>query len=211
MTAQEIYDSLKVYGNSVETTICHLHKPTAKIPCCLNPIFKCDNSSHTKVVDFDCITSNYCKSQGIKTYSSADALSYKDKYLLFIEIKGWRQFIKNELHDKYDKTKIENKELSYNLDKKLNESIIVCQQIISPDTIVADENIIYILVIDTDIKKQDAQTQLLYNLNTLATSSSSIYVAINNITETHLQHSVKQSVRKIRTFCQNLDNIYSNI
>ena len=130
---------------------------------------------------------------------------------MFVEIKGWRKFIEHQLQNKYDETEIKAKEESYNLNKKLEDSITICQQIISPNNFIADNNIVYILVIDTDTNPKDAKSQLLQNLNILAYNSSSIYITISNITDAHLQQSVKRIVRKIRTYCQNFDSIYANL
>ena len=210
MAAQEIYNKVKICGNLKETTICHLHQPQ-RIPCCLDAKYKCAHVSTYGVLDLDTIVSNYCKSKGLKTHSSADALSFKDDNLLFIEIKGWRKFIEYQLQNKHDETEIKAKEDSYNLDKKLEDSITICQQIISPDNFIADDKIVYILVIDTDTSSRDAKSQFLQNLNILAYNSSSIYITISDITEDHLQQSVKRAVRKIRVYCQNFDKICANL
>ena len=73
MTAQEIYNKVKNCGNLKETTICHLHQPQ-RIPCCLDAKYKCTHVSTSGVLNLDEIVSDYCKSKGIKTYSSTDAL-----------------------------------------------------------------------------------------------------------------------------------------
>ena len=210
MTAQEVYEIIKNYGNYNETTICHLHKPQ-NIPCYLDPNFNCTNISHTQLLDFDKVTTDYCSDHDKEIYSSTDALSYKSNHLLFIEIKGWRQFVLYQLQNKFNQAKIEKQENEYNLNKKFEESILVCKDIITPNTFPADENIIYILIIDTDSKRQDAKYQLLQNLNTLAYDSSSIYVTIDKVTDAHLQESVKRPVRKMRVFCQNFDQIFNNL
>ncbi|MBO7055765.1 MAG: hypothetical protein J6W37_10385 [Bacteroidales bacterium] len=202
MTAKEIFDRVKKYGNSVETTICYLHKPQGN-SCCLDEKYKCSKISQKSVLDFDEITKEFCKNQGISPYSSTDALSYKTDSLLFIEIKGWRQFIK--YHSTLTKDSILKQEEKYNLNKKLEDSISVCKKIINPNAFVTDDKIVYVLVIDTEVKQQDARVQLLQNLNILAYDSSSIYITISEITKTHLQQSVKRPIRKIRVFCQNFD------
>ena len=76
MAAQEIYNKVKTCGNSIETTVCHLHQPQ-RIPCCLDAKYKCAHVSTSRVLDLDTIVSDYCKSKGLKTHSSADALSFK--------------------------------------------------------------------------------------------------------------------------------------
>jgi hypothetical protein len=210
MTAQEIYNKVKTCGNSIETTVCHLHQPQ-RIPCCLDAKYKCAHVSTSRVLDLDTIVSDYCKSKGLKTYSSTDALSFKADNLLFVEIKGWKKFIEHQLQNKHDETKIKAKEESYNLNKKLEDSIVICQQMISPNNFISDNNIVYILVIDTDTNPKDAKSQLPQNLNILAYNSSSIYITISDITDAHLHQSVKRTVRKIRTYCQNFDSTYANL
>ena len=211
MTAQEIYDFIKNNYSSAETTICYLHQPRPHVACCLDAQFKCSNPSQTKVLNFDQVTSEYCESVGTSVCSSTDALSYKNNYLLFVEIKGWRQFINYALNNTFDKDKIEGQENKYDLNKKIEESISTCENIIAPHVMLADDKIIYILIIDTGIKQQEANVQLLQNLNLLAYDSSSIYKKIDEVTSSHLQESVKRPIRKMRVYCQNFDNIYAGI
>lgn len=198
MTAEEIYNRIKAYGDSEETTICHLHKPESnKIACCLNPNFKCGNISLTKVIDFDRIKEKYCIGN-IKSYSSVDAILHKTQYLLFVEIKGTKQLVR------YSKNS-EGAIKKFNLNKKLEESILVCKNIIAPNDFINDSNVIYILVIDSAIPKQDARIQFLRNLNTLA----DFYVV--KIANEHLQQSVKRPVRKILAYCQKFDEKIESI
>lgn len=211
MTAQEIYNHIKNQYSSSETTICHLHQPRPHVACCLDAQFKCSNPSQTKVLNFDQITSDYCSNQGISVCSSTDALSYKNNYLIFVEIKGWRQFIKYSLSNAYNKDKIEDQESKYDLNKKIEESISTCEKIIAPDSMPVDDEIIYILVIDTSTKQHGAKWQLLQNLNLLAYDSSSIYRTIDDVTERDLQSSIKRPIRKMRVFCQNFDKTYAGI
>lgn len=211
MTAQEIYNHIKNQYSSSETTICHLHQPRPHVACCLDEQFKCLNPSQIKVLNFDKITSDYCSNQGISVCSSTDALSYKNNYLIFVEIKGWRQFVKYSLNNTYDKDKIEDQESKYDLNKKIEESISTCENIIAPNSMLSDDKIIYILIIDTSIKQQKANVQLLQNLNLLAYDSSSIYRTIDDVSGSHLQESVQRPIRKMRVFCQNFDKTYAAI
>ena len=59
----------------------------------------------------------------------------------------------------------------------------------------SDDKIIYILIIDTSIKQQKANVQLLQNLNLLAYDSSSIYKKIDDVTGSHLQESLLSKLR----------------
>lgn len=211
MTAQEIYNHIKNQYSSSETTICHLHQPRPHVACCLDEQFKCSNPSQIKVLNFDHITSEYCGNQGISVCSSTDAISYKNRYLIFVEIKGWRQFIKYSLSNAYNKDKIEDQESKYDLNKKIEESISTCEKIIAPDSMPVDDEIIYILVIDTSTKQHGAKWQLLQNLNLLAYDSSSIYRTIDDVTERDLQSSIKRPIRKMRVYCQNFDKTYAGI
>lgn len=211
MTAQEIYDIIKSNYSSAETTICYLHQPRPHVACCLDAHFKCSNPSQTKVLNFDQVTSEYCESVGKSVCSSTDALSYKNNYLLYVEIKGWRQFINYAINNTFDKDKIEKQENRYDLNKKIEESISTCEKIIAPHDMLSDDHIIYIHIIDTSITQQEAQVQLLQNLNLLAYDSSSIYKKIDDVTDEDLQESVKRPIRKMRVFCQNFDKTYAGI
>ena len=211
MTAEEIYNFIKSNYSSAETTMCYLHQPRPHVACCLDAQFKCSTPSQTKLLNYDQITSEYCKSIGKSVCSSTDALSYKNNYLIFVEIKGWRQFVKYSLNNTYDKDKIEDQESKYDLNKKIEESISTCENIIAPNSMLSDDKIIYILIIDTSIKQQKANVQLLQNLNLLAYDSSSIYKKIDDVTGSHLQESVQRPIRKMRVFCQNFDKTYAAI
>jgi len=79
-------------------SVCELHKPCATAPRCSLELAK-------RFVNFDDVKTAYCKEHQMISCASVDGLSIKNEKLLFVEIKGWADF----LH--YQKKNVEKKRL----------------------------------------------------------------------------------------------------
>ncbi|MDM8566167.1 hypothetical protein QUF74_11015 [Candidatus Halobeggiatoa sp. HSG11] len=89
----------------------------------------CCPYSKTEVIDFDATKDKICKEANLQTFKSCDALKVlpKLKRLDFIELKGFRQFIKR------------NNPNEKQIDKQIKKFDLV-------DKIIASNNIIYLLI-----------------------------------------------------------------
>ena len=67
-------------------SVCELHKPCATVPRCSLELAK-------RFVNFDDVKTAYCKEHQMISCASVDGLSIKNEKLLFVEIKGWADFL----------------------------------------------------------------------------------------------------------------------
>lgn len=108
--------------------------------------------------------------------ASVDGLSEKNEKLLFVEIKGWVDFL--QYQKKNVEKKIKKQVSGYDFIKKLKDSIDICNDYASNPKFCNADHLAYIIVTDIDIKEQPLQT-LQGNLMALAQTSSSLEVLCN--------------------------------
>lgn len=77
-------------------SVCELHKP-----CATNP--RCSLEPARRFVNFDDVKTAYCKEHQMISCASVDGLAEKNEKLLFVEIKGWADFLQ------YQKKNVEEK------------------------------------------------------------------------------------------------------
>lgn len=173
---EEIY-KLIIKKLSIEPdTICTLKKP-----CSL--INNCTSIQSYKVIDFDYAKMILDKSLKQATiYSSVDALTFTNSYLCFIELKGWRKFLEHQPISNNINASDREKEVlgnridkqlrAYDFQKKLIDSIRLCEKITSTENLIQDISIIYILATDIDTSNNPLAL-FTQELNVLANYSSS--------------------------------------
>lgn len=94
------------------STICELHSP-----CLKNN--QCKYRSNVQVVDFDKCKDKYCSETNTQSLKSVDALLLLSNCIYLIEIKGWRDFVKN---NKVTDTNIAKQINRFELGKKYVDS-----------------------------------------------------------------------------------------
>lgn len=130
------------------TSICRLHKPCATKG-------ECDVEQRFALLDFDAVKDKWCKARKEVPCSSADALAAKDMHLCFLEMKGWKMFIKKRLDlltAEGDKELFIDRQLqSYDFQEKLYDSIRICEDELGVEDLSSNCDIIYLLVTDVDV------------------------------------------------------------
>ena len=179
-------------------SVCELHKPCATIP-------RCSLESAKRFVNFDDVKTAYCKEHQMISCASVDGLSVKNEKLLFVEIKGWADFL---LYQKKNlERKIEKQVSGYDFIKKLKDSIDICNDYASNVNFCDVDHLAYIIVTDIDIKDQPLQT-LQSNLMSLAETSSSLEVLCNKCMLSKIS-----SIKGVHTYykqCKELDAFIDN-
>lgn len=166
----ELYDYLKSKYNLTDQTLCDLHKP-----CESNR--QCDEEQKdTAIINFDKVMSSYCSNNKQKTMSSVDGLTCNSNSIIFIEIKGWKEYLKYAKNLK--KEKIQKQVDTYNFGGKLIESMAVCVKESENNDFFKPINVAYIIV--TDINNNDLDN-FAFNLNALAGTTSSLENTCNEV------------------------------
>lgn len=168
-TASELISFLVKDKHFSLCSVCELHKPCATTP-------RCSWKPAKRFVNFDDVKTAYCKEHQVISCASVDGLSEKNEKLLFVEIKGWVDFL--QYQKKNVEKKIEKQVSGYDFVKKLKDSIDICNDYASNPKFCNADHLAYIIVTDIDIKEQPLQT-LQGNLMALAQTSSSLEVLCN--------------------------------
>lgn len=197
-TASELISFLVKDKHFSLCSVCELHKPCATTPrCSWKPV--------KRFVNFDDVKTAYCKEHQVISCASVDGLSEKNEKLLFVEIKGWVDFL--QYQKKNVEKKIEKQVTGYDFIKKLKDSIDICNDYASNPKFCNADHLAYIIVTDIDIKEQPLQT-LQGNLMALAQTSSSLEVLCNKYMLSKIS-----SIKGIHTYykqCKELDSFIDN-
>lgn len=164
MVVRDLFDYWLKESWTEEATICRLHDPG-----CF-----CERKSKVTVLDFDSVKNGYAKQHGISSPSSVDALRSDEDELTFIEVKGWKNFLK---YNQVTETKIDKQLRGYHYKKKLDDSLNICIQTIREQRLVSEEEFCslpkrYVVVTDVRVAREPL-TSLAVNLQMLATTSTS--------------------------------------
>lgn len=197
-TASELISFLVKDKHFSLCSVCDLHKPCATTP-------RCSWEPAKRFVNFDDVKTAYCKEHQVISCASVDGLSEKNEKLLFVEIKGWVDFL--QYQKKNVEKKIEKQVSGYGFVKKLKDSIDICNDYASNPKFCNADHLAYIIVTDIDIKEQPLQT-LQGNLMALAQTSSSLEVLCNKYMLSKIS-----SIKGIHTYykqCMELDSFIDN-
>lgn len=204
-----LFERLRRYASLSTTSICMLHNAEKRVSCPESQYF-CGNESQKSVVNFDAVKEVYCKNNRIGALSSVDAVTYKDKQFIFVEIKSWQNFERYHIKDsdspEEKKKKIEEKAEGFNLKKKIEESLRICKGISHDEHLFEKIPVIYILVTDVDtvvdpMKKFRARMAVL--------SYKSQNIPLYNKFSIAQLNSLKMNVRYV--FCQKFDELYDGL
>lgn len=197
-TASELISFLVKDKHFSLCSVCELHKPCATMR-------RCSWEPAKRFVNFDDVKTAYCKEHQVISCASVDGLSEKNDKLLFVEIKGWVDFL--QYQKKNVEKKIDKQVTGYDFVKKLKDSIDICNDYASNPKFCNADHLAYIIVTDIDIKEQPLQT-LQGNLMALAQTSSSLEVLCNKYMLSKIS-----SIRGIHTYykqCKELDSFIDN-
>lgn len=197
-TASELISFLVKDKHFSLCSVCELHKPCATTP-------RCSWESAKRFVNFDDVKNAYCKEHQVISCASVDGLSEKNEKLLFVEIKGWVDFL--QYQKKNVEKKIEKQVSGYDFVKKLKDSIDICNDYASNPKFCNADHLAYIIVTDIDIKEQPLQT-LQGNLMALAQTSSSLEVLCNKYMLSKI--SSRKGIHTYYKQCKELDLFIDN-
>lgn len=190
MSAKELYELiLSKYHTVGESVICDLHKPCSKSRGCNTP------SSHS-CIDFDKVETEFNRNRS--SVPSVDAVTYSGNKFCFIEIKGWKEFLKWNIQDI---GKIQS-QAQYDLKGKFETSRNICSDIAGTATLFDTIQEIFILVTDIDVN-ENAMQNLYVNLMSLA-STASDWEARCNIALKNRLNSQITTVPKYYVNCKDL-------
>ncbi len=181
MTAQEVFNSVEAYAPGASKTTCDLNGRCSSNRQCATP-------QTTLMVDFDPVKTKWNTSHRQSSMSSVDGLVCNYDVLCFVEIKSTVNFTNFQIHS--DMTDAENlgninKQMAHystSLQKKLIDSITICQGITGNSRFTDGMNIRYVLVTDVDLSPL---ANLSTQLSLLATGSSNwdvVYASMLGLT-----------------------------
>lgn len=180
MTAQELYDAIdRKYPGHAILSICHLKKELCK------GNYGCNTPSKIGVLDFDEIKEQYAKQIGGRTPKSVDAICPAGRYFCFIEVKGWKQFLK---YNPNATSKINNTANKYDLDIKFESSEKICASAAGSGFSFDNIPEAFILITDIDV---DGVNNLAQNLNLLSMNSSDRHSSCISAAASALDKTIK--------------------
>lgn len=171
--------------------------------CCVETMCKkngyCSYKQHYPVLDFDEIKNEHYNGKNIATPASVDAICIgnKQKYICFVELKGWGNFI---AHISKKKRTVEETAAGYNLDGKLFDSQELCRQLTSNPDLFAHMPTIFLLVTDIDVESNGIES-FADNMFTLAGTSSDVYSQC--LTEARKTLDSEIHIDRDYVFCKN--------
>ncbi|MBQ3613443.1 MAG: hypothetical protein II989_05070 [Bacteroidales bacterium] len=142
MTAEQFYKYIKQNFDVNDVILCDLHKPCKSVR-------RCKHEPHHPVVDFDDIKKKYHAGLSGDTPASVDGITFSGRRLCFVEMKGWVEFL-THLRAKNKAIAIEKKAASYDLNKKLFDSLDICEVLSGTQGQLSDVPITFVLVTDIE-------------------------------------------------------------
>lgn len=181
-TPSDLYLQLKNDFSLEDKFLCDLHKPCSNNRKCSTP------QENIKLIDFDEAMRKFCSGK-TSTKSSVDGLCCENTKILFIEIKGWTDFL--EHNQKNVESKIIKQVNRYNLSDKLLNSILLCQSENNSQTLWEKSEIYYFLITDIDINpKESGLESLASSINFLAQTSNSYEAMCSEYLENALKNQI---------------------
>lgn len=180
--------------------ICSLHTS------CLDPVGCLSHSENKCLVNFDKVKTLYCSNNRQASCKSVDGLGCKNTLLCFVEIKGWKKYFqfRPAANDQQVKSQVE----TYDFASKFHDSVEICNHIAQNEDFVVNNKCIYVIVTDISVK-ENPLTALQVNLNSLASTSSSI----ENICNKYMIPKIK-GISGVKTYykqCSEFDVFWNNI
>lgn len=190
MVAKDLYELiLSKYPDIGEYDICDLHKPCSKTRGCTTP------ASHS-CIDFDKVETEF--DRGKSSRPSVDAVTYAGDQFCFIEIKGWKEFLKWHVPD-INKIQTQSQ---YDFKGKFETSRDICIGIADATKLFDTIQAIFILVTDIDVN-ENAMQNFYANLMSLATTATNWETHCNIALKGSLDNQIT-TVPKYYVNCKNL-------
>ena len=206
MTPEHIYKQVMTKTGVTPCSLCQLHVPCQHTPSCLS-------LQQTPVINLDEVETQWHSAQGCASSPSSDALSYTEKVLCFVELKGWKEFLSHQpiaqkpLASEKEKQVLEKRITrqagKYDLQRKLLESIKLCEDITTCNLNTGQIQIAFILITDVNVASNPLNV-LTQQLNMLAFTTSSW----EKVCTSALKKQLDTQIREHRTYfigCRDFD------
>lgn len=210
MTAKDIYNAVLNFSEVNPQCICFLHHP------CQGGF--CADQQKLPVIDLDAVKTKWNKQKGMPSSASVDALACATQHLCFVELKGWTEFLKHHGLDKPEEMTDKEKEKAnkaidkqvgkYKLQKKLLDSVMICEDISGQKDILNSISVAFLLV--TDISLEDDPLQhLQQQLMMLASTSTDWKKVCAEQMKKVLEHQI--DIQSLFIECKNFDHSVLNL
>lgn len=196
MTAEDLYTYLSNKFGLPSVILCDLHKP-----CNTSAKRRCGEVLSHNLINFDDVKSAFQKGNPGPQKASSDGYTFQGEWFCFVEIKGWKDYLKYNPDSPADD--IISKASEYNLLKKYQDTLYVCQQITKDDNLFKDKKLAFFLVTDIETNSSGI-SRLAGNLNLLATKIPSKEDICNQALSNQL-NSIPQNVMKLYVECCKFD------
>lgn len=197
MTAEDLYTYLSDKFGLPSVILCDLHKP-----CNTSAKRRCGEVLSHNLINFDDVKSAFQKGNPGPQKASSDGYTFQGEWFCFVEIKGWKDYLKYNPDSPADD--IISKASEYNLLKKYQDTLYVCQQITKDDNLFKDKKMAFFLVTDIETNSSGI-SRLAGNLNLLATKIPSKEDICNQALSNQL-NSIPQNVMKLYVECGQFDS-----
>lgn len=169
--------------------------------CCLDKSCvktkRCSVNHGIQILDFDKVKDARCK--GGNPLPSVDGLLEQNGFLCFVELKSWENYLKYQSPE--SEKDIQAQLDDYNLEGKLTQSMIMCQEEADNSLLFEEIPVLFALVTDIDVDRT-GERDILLKLNMLAHSASDWRTVCNRLSEEKLKG---MSVKTVYYSCKNFD------
>lgn len=203
-TPAELYAKLISDFHLSEHVLCDLHKPCKK-----QDSRRCTSVLAYRIIDFDEVKTEVHRGKSGSPKSSVDGFTYKNQLYCFVELKGWADFLTYHTNPMTLETDIKEQAGKYDLNKKLIESLSICEEVSGNAEIFKDANIAFILVTDIDVD-EDGTMEFFSDLMELAETSSDWEVVCNRELKDKLL-SLPSNISTYYIKCQKFDEMISKL
>ena len=188
MTAEQLYSHIKAIYNAEDEILCDLHRP------CENAR-KCHNTLKHPVINFDEIKKEFHAGVVGDTPASVDGITYTGNRFCFVEVKGWVEFLAH-LKARDKAAAIKKQAASYDLNKKLFNSIDICQDLSGISQLLLEMPVTFVLVTDIETESDGLE---MFHSNLLRLSES---------TDTWTECCSKELKSRLDTIPGNIPTVY---
>lgn len=203
-TPAELYVKLISDFHLSEHILCDLHKP-----CNKSGGHRCAFVLIHRLIDFDEVKTEVQRGKSGSPKSSVDGFTYKNQLYCFVELKGWADFLTFHTNPMTLDTEIKEQVGKYDLNKKLIESMSICEDVSENAEIFKDANVAFILVTDINVD-EDGAMELYSDLMGLAETSSDWKVVCNRELKDKLL-SLPSNISTYYIKCQKFDEVISKL
>lgn len=202
MTAKDLYELLVDTYGITPVILCELHSP-----CASPKKHRCEELLIHKLINFDDVKTKFYRGRSDVNGSSADGYTYQNDWFCFVELKGWKDYLK--FNAKTSEGKIQKQADKYDLSKKYQDCVYICEQLTKTTDLFKDKKIAFFLV--TDIETERSGISLIADdLNFLTTKTPSKEDFCNKSLKGRLD-IMPEKISKFYVECRNFDKMINKL